>query len=251
MAIAYYELYPEKRPHIFTSWTSKEDFIETILASCNFPFYFSRWPLVKCRDAWAVDGMFTDLENFGCPLLPSSRTIAIVAAPNVETNFDPANIIQPGLQGMDLPYDMGGSEWFGWTIAPAPDEMISRMIALGKQHAKAWVAEQEKVFAKGGVKEPQLVPAFLARRPSKTDLNKRARLPPPQQPQPQLQPPWVPRPQRPLQPAAATVSGTRPRFPALAQMALEVLYIPSAALIGFFVGSGLAFAVLRFRRRGI
>lgn len=147
LTIAYQEVLPHPRPHIVSSWESREDLIETILASCNFPFFFSRFPFVKCRGAWTVDGLFSiEQERAGCPPLPGERSIAVVAVKQKQTLFDESDIIQPGQEGMELPADVSDLQWDWWTALPAPDERIYEMIALGHVHAKAWAARERRGF---------------------------------------------------------------------------------------------------------
>lgn len=119
-----------------TTWESKEDLIETILGSCNFPVLFSKWPLVKCRNAWAIDGWCS--VPFGIPPLPARRTIAVLGLPQVQPDFDASDIIQPGRRGMELPDDISSSQLPEWVMSPAPDEKIHELIAMGHRHARAW-----------------------------------------------------------------------------------------------------------------
>jgi hypothetical protein len=143
LTIAYLEVLPRPRPHMVTSWESREDLIDTILASCNYPLFFSRWPLVKCRGAWAVDGLFSiERPRYGCPPLPGDRAVAIVALKQKTTIFNTSDIIQPGQDGMDLPDDVSETQWDWWTAIAAPDEKIQTMIALGRDHARTWAVKQ-------------------------------------------------------------------------------------------------------------
>lgn len=143
LAIGYYEVFPQREAHIVTSWKSKEDFIQTVLASCNFPVYFSRWPFVKCRNSWAIDGLFAvEKERFGCPPLPGLRTVAVVA-PKPDTNFDASDIIQPGQPGLEFPNGVDDGTWLMWMLSPAPDDKIDEIIEIGKTHARKWAIEQQ------------------------------------------------------------------------------------------------------------
>eukprot|EP00747_Dinoflagellata_sp_TGD_P099799 gnl/TRDRNA2_/TRDRNA2_167853_c1_seq7.p1 gnl/TRDRNA2_/TRDRNA2_167853_c1~~gnl/TRDRNA2_/TRDRNA2_167853_c1_seq7.p1 ORF type:complete len:448 (+),score=77.84 gnl/TRDRNA2_/TRDRNA2_167853_c1_seq7:58-1401(+) len=176
LQIAYLEVWPNPQPHVVSHWESKEDIIETILASCNFPFYFSTWPLVKCRDSWAIDGMFAVGEKrFGCPRLPADRTVAVIAGPNVENSFNVSDIIEPEQPGLELPENVR-EEWAWWTIYPAADEQLRQMTAVGKEHARKWAQAQ-----------PNLKEMKNWRPPLK-DLKRLLRWPK-RQPQPQVQQP--------------------------------------------------------------
>jgi hypothetical protein len=49
-SLAYTEVFPKQYGHVIDSFTSKDDLIEVLRASCNIPFYFNgNWPCVKVR----------------------------------------------------------------------------------------------------------------------------------------------------------------------------------------------------------
>jgi predicted acylesterase/phospholipase RssA len=276
LAIGYYEVYPNRRPHIVTSWESKEDFIQTVLASCNFPFYFSRSPLVRCRDTWAIDGMFSvESPRFGCPHLPGERTVAVVApfVGNVNmSGFDASDVIQPGKDGMEFPDDVDAGKWMQWSLTPASDEGLERMIELGKAHVRKWAVQQK------------LAPGFIEWTPPWRNLNvqpaveskENGKVPIPQVDSKEkgkwpvfegLMPPWSPI----EAPAAATVGALpRPRvqrwrpertgtqvlrqqarfprsFQPITQTALDELSGPMACLVALVACIGVSFVAFRSR----
>lgn len=143
LTICYTQIFPWPKRHIVTEWTSKEDLIDTIAASCNWPLFFSRWPLVWCRGGLAVDGFFAvPRERFGCPPLPDDfKTIAVTALPRVKLQaFEGDALIQPGCRdGTSLPYS--DASWFQYAMKPADDATVEDMIALGKQHARRWLED--------------------------------------------------------------------------------------------------------------
>jgi hypothetical protein len=260
LTIAYQEVLPRPRPHIVSSWESREDLIETILASCNYPFFFSRFPVVKCRGAWAVDGLFSiEQERAGCPPLPGERSIAVVALKQKRTLFDESDIIQPGQEGMELPADVSDLQWDWWTALPAPDQRIDEMIALGHVHAKTWAARERRGFP-----EEQLWQGLPAAQPWRLSPSiagvslKTGGLPLAQRPTPS---PSFLRSAQPQEVAREPTLGLKlpslvrmpqlQRYKVLAQIygdsAGSSLFI--AGLTGLFAGmSGVVFAVLRHRR---
>ena len=140
LTICYFEVLPRPGGRTVTSWTSKDDLISCICASSNWPFFFSRWPFVKCRGALALDGFFAQPRaRFGCPPLAAEQQLAVCALPGVRlAAFDEAMIIQPGLRSEPLPIPQ--SEWFARALEPASDEDLDAMIDLGRKHARAWIA---------------------------------------------------------------------------------------------------------------
>eukprot|EP00747_Dinoflagellata_sp_TGD_P057372 gnl/TRDRNA2_/TRDRNA2_150609_c0_seq1.p1 gnl/TRDRNA2_/TRDRNA2_150609_c0~~gnl/TRDRNA2_/TRDRNA2_150609_c0_seq1.p1 ORF type:complete len:277 (+),score=18.33 gnl/TRDRNA2_/TRDRNA2_150609_c0_seq1:424-1254(+) len=244
LVIGYFEVYPEQRPRIVTSWRSKDDLIETILASCNFPFYFSRSPLVKCRDTLAVDGFWAvEPERFGCPPVPGERNVVIIAQPlstmtsrNAGANlvFDPSNIIQPGRPGMELSQDLSDRQWSQWQTYPVPDMKVNEMIEAGRAHARTWAVEQ------------RLVPAAASVKLLHPEADMRRRLRPTQALQCQLRPQQLRR-QWCLPPLVPRCAGSH--RVAITALRLAVITKSGMPLIGMFAGSALAFAMLQLYLR--
>lgn len=167
LTLNYLEVYPEQTPRVVSKWKSKDDLIETILASCNYPLFFAQWPLVKCREAWAIDGLYaTEESQYGCPPLNAERTVAIIALPD-RGDFNPSDVIQPGRGGMELPDGVDSWQWDWWKMIPASNEKLDEMISLGKSHARRWATEQ------------RMLPAYRAWALPRLDRNVRNWLPPP------------------------------------------------------------------------
>ena len=143
LTICYTQIFPWPKRHVVTEWSSKQDLIDCIAASCNWPFFFSRWPLVWCRGGLAIDGFFAvPRERFGCPPLPGDFwTIAITALPRVKLPaFRGLSLIQPGCRdGTTLPFS--DATWFQYAMKPADDGTVERMIEIGKEHARLWVED--------------------------------------------------------------------------------------------------------------
>ena len=145
LKIGYFEVLPLPGRRLVSEWSSKDDLIDTIAASCNWPLFFSRWPLVWCRNSLCIDGFFSvKRQRFGCPPLEAERTVAVTALPRVSLGaFDPADVIQPGrLPGATLPLD--DAEWFRYAMAPAADNLIEEMVGLGRRHATIWADAQRR-----------------------------------------------------------------------------------------------------------
>ena len=143
LTIGYLEVLPRPGRRLVSSWTSKADLIDVICASCNWPFFFSRWPFVNCRRSWVLDGFFSvERSRFGCPPLDCERTLAVTALPRVDlAAFDDEWTIQPGappLVGAGLELPVSDSQWFKWALEPAEDSELEAMVALGRRHARRW-----------------------------------------------------------------------------------------------------------------
>jgi hypothetical protein len=83
--IAFLELLPEfATPRLVTSFSSKQDLQEVLMASCGIPFYLTGSPAQPVRGAWGVDGFLAvPRSRFGCPETGASD-LEIVVMP-----FDP------------------------------------------------------------------------------------------------------------------------------------------------------------------
>ena len=142
LTVAYQQVLPWPRKFLVTEWESKNDLIDTICASCCWPFFFSRWPMVWVRGGLAVDGFFAlPRSRFGCPpVAAQTETLHVVAIPGIRTCFDGDVLIQPGSSGQDLP--VAREEWFSWAYSAASEESARRMASLGRSHALNWVEQQ-------------------------------------------------------------------------------------------------------------
>jgi len=143
LTLGYFEMLPRPGRRLVSSWVDRDDLIDCICASSNWPFFFSRWPFVNCRGAWCLDGYFSvPRSRFGCPPLAGERTLAITALPRVSLSaFAEDDVIQPG-ERYEPALPVGESTWFNWALTPASDEQIDAMVELGRQHARRW-AERE------------------------------------------------------------------------------------------------------------
>ena len=157
LKVGYLEVLPRPGRRIVSEWESKADLIDTIAASCNWPLFFSKWPLVWCRNALCLDGFFAvDRSRFGCPILEAERTVAITALPRVSLDaFARADIIQPDCFPQ-APLPLDSQTWFSYALSPADDAIVDEMVVLGRTHADMW-AEAQTETRESGVAESGVV----------------------------------------------------------------------------------------------
>ena len=147
LTVGYLEVLPRPGRRLVSEWMSKQDLIDTVCASCNWPLFFSRWPLVWCRGGLCLDGFFSvDRARFGCPPLECERQVAISALPRVSIDaFDAADIIQPAESRFpSAPLPISDGEWFSYALNPAAPTLISDMVGLGRKHAVLWDEAQRE-----------------------------------------------------------------------------------------------------------
>lgn len=141
LTVCYQRVLPWPRSYLVSEWASKDDLVDTICASCNWPFFFSRWPLVWVRGGLATDGFFAlPRSRFGCPELGAQSTLKVLCLPAVRTEYSDGELLQPGRGGVPpIPPDIAQGTWFGWALRAAEDDELERIFELGRQHAAAWI----------------------------------------------------------------------------------------------------------------
>ena len=141
LTLMHQRVLPWPRAVAADSFADADDLIDCICASCNWPFFFSRWPLVWCRGGLAVDGFFAlPRTQFGCPQI-ADETLRVISLPKVEVEGGDALVLQPQ-RSDDLELPVPTSEWFSWALEPAPD--LGAVHALGRAHAEAWLAANDR-----------------------------------------------------------------------------------------------------------
>lgn len=86
--IGYRQIWPRSESVFASTFTSKEDVCEVIMASCSIPFYFSGNLASPVRGGYGLDGFFScSMSRFGCPETKASNLELLV------TPFDPAIVL--------------------------------------------------------------------------------------------------------------------------------------------------------------
>ncbi|EKU22687.1 patatin-like phospholipase domain-containing protein [Nannochloropsis gaditana CCMP526] len=91
------------RPRAISSFASRADLIEVLLASCNVPVLFAGYPSLPCRGLPSIDGYFSvPAHRFGCPYLAgAARTILVSPFPATAVMRGPGPTAE----------EEGGREW--------------------------------------------------------------------------------------------------------------------------------------------
>lgn len=72
------QVFPYMQGEFVSSFYGKSDMMDCLIASCNIPFYLTKWPTVTCRGRQCVDGFFaTKHKAFGCPESGALRDIKV------------------------------------------------------------------------------------------------------------------------------------------------------------------------------
>lgn len=158
--IAYLRVTPWPKRMLVTKWADKADLIDTICGSCNWPLFFSKYPLVWCRGSLALDGWFTEPNGrFGCPPVadkngvPPHRTIGLCCVPkgympgSALEDFPLRDRIHPLVRDdgtiQTRQMRVSRDQWFSWCPTLATDDERAKLIAAGREHAQTWLSEEE------------------------------------------------------------------------------------------------------------
>eukprot|EP00923_Selenidium_pygospionis_P011153 GHVN01019362.1.p1 GENE.GHVN01019362.1~~GHVN01019362.1.p1 ORF type:complete len:950 (+),score=235.94 GHVN01019362.1:1651-4500(+) len=104
LTVTHTQVFPKLKGIHATEFESKDDLTNCLLASCNIPFFFSKWPTVKCRGRPCVDGYFAvRRKHFGCPKTASRRNIRVspFTPKDVMMVVPETDCISPDLQLLD------------------------------------------------------------------------------------------------------------------------------------------------------
>ncbi|KFG28440.1 phospholipase, patatin family protein, partial [Toxoplasma gondii p89] len=104
VTVTYTHVFPYMQGEFVSSFLGKSDMIDCLIASCNIPFYLTKWPTVTCRGRQCVDGFFaTKHKAFGCPDSGALRDIKVVPfyASTIRVSAAPQDCINPDLQLQD------------------------------------------------------------------------------------------------------------------------------------------------------
>lgn len=162
VGVAYTAMTPLPRGRIVTTFTSKEDLIECLLASCTVPFWFNSAAYSNVRGEIGVDGFFAvPRKYFGAPKLRGARrTVRISVFPSnivkVASDYE-GDVICP--DGMDPdrfttmpPTSSGGM--MGLALNPGTEEQLYELFAMGRDSGRKWILEHgEKMLADAALEQ--------------------------------------------------------------------------------------------------
>ena len=135
------------QPECAQEFRSREDLIECILASCNLPFWFDRWPLLRTERGLCTDGFFsTPVTQFGCIATGARRDVAIcpfpasTVSPRLETFEGDNDLIQPGRFPNEHADQFTMQQMVTIALAqpPASDATLRALFRAGEADARAW-----------------------------------------------------------------------------------------------------------------
>lgn len=160
LAVPYFRLLPRPGPVVCRSFSSREDLFDVLMASCNWPFFLRRWPLVTCRGALALDGYFVAPTTLGAlypgelgseEAAPQGRTVVVSAFPSsavgrLRAAVAEEDLICPAIGGD--PPDMAA--WLTSALNAEDDARTRHLFDLGVGHARAWLQRQRTLAAPWG-----------------------------------------------------------------------------------------------------
>jgi len=147
------EILPRLRPLVVNEWTSKDDVVESLIASSNIPFVLGPTPLAMFRNTSCIDGSFaTPIGSFGCVDIPGARTIRVMAFEpkrfgrlSKMVHANPQDAIAPGLRvgdGCDT-YTLRKLLRFAAGSPPPNEVEVERLFNMGYRCAELWLEEEK------------------------------------------------------------------------------------------------------------
>eukprot|EP00465_Bigelowiella_longifila_P005438 CAMPEP_0185254696 /NCGR_PEP_ID=MMETSP1359-20130426/3596_1 /TAXON_ID=552665 /ORGANISM="Bigelowiella longifila, Strain CCMP242" /LENGTH=281 /DNA_ID=CAMNT_0027837981 /DNA_START=327 /DNA_END=1172 /DNA_ORIENTATION=+ len=155
------QVLPRPKRLFIEHWDSKNDVVDSLMASSNIPAILAPSLLVPFRGGFCIDGSFaTKIGSFGCGDSAAQRTVRVMA-------FDPkdfgglANLISqaaltrdaiaPGLrEGDSLPISTSRALRLAAGSPPPDFETIMELYRAGYLAAELWVEEELKFMKSVG-----------------------------------------------------------------------------------------------------
>jgi len=151
--VAILQVLPRPKRLFIDEWDSKEDVVDSLIASSNIPFVLGPSLLVPFRQGLCVDGSFaTEVGTFGCGDTSAARTVRVMAFdPKDFGSFaslisdNPRDSIAPGLrQGDGFPYTSARCLKYAAGSPPPTMAEIQDLFQLGYRAAEMWIEEEAK-----------------------------------------------------------------------------------------------------------
>lgn len=146
--VAVTRLWPRVTPMLISSFASKQDLIDHLLASCYIPWYFdgSLATSLSTRSGLYCDGGITNFT----PLPPSNaaqRRVRVSCFPITSEALK--HDISPG-QRAEQPWPHDINTHLRWAFVPADDATLLMLAQQGKEDAQAWALSAGLLEAASG-----------------------------------------------------------------------------------------------------
>ncbi|MEW5306537.1 MAG: hypothetical protein WDW36_008994 [Sanguina aurantia] len=134
--VAVTRVFPNYGPLTISSFSSKQDVINTLLTSCHIPFFFNGNLVRAYRDAHYYDGGLTQF----LPKPPAARVFNVCCFPAANMRGAGGSIdISPDTFE---PWPYTTRQMLAWAFEPAPEEILVMLTAKGRRDAMAWAESQ-------------------------------------------------------------------------------------------------------------
>ncbi|GLC46328.1 hypothetical protein PLESTB_000999500 [Pleodorina starrii] len=129
--LAVTSLWPQFEPRLVSSFSSREDLINTLLVSSHIPYWFDGSLFTTYRDGLFFDGGIT---NF-IPTTPTERCHRVCCFASQQLRSFKNIDLSPDTYEA-WPYDM--RTMLSWAFEPAPEETLQLLVEKGKRDARSW-----------------------------------------------------------------------------------------------------------------
>ncbi|KAG5177492.1 hypothetical protein JKP88DRAFT_150974, partial [Tribonema minus] len=146
-SVGYTALLPLPSGTLVSEFTSKEDVIGCLLASCHVPWWFNGSPVGRVRGQFVVDGFFgTPRGNFGAfPVPRAARTLRVSAFPSAIARIDAAHeseVIAPDLLGEGA----FAADMLVMALNPGSTEQLTKLFEDGRKTGEIWLQKYGDMY---------------------------------------------------------------------------------------------------------
>ncbi|KAJ7557319.1 hypothetical protein O6H91_05G121800 [Diphasiastrum complanatum] len=136
MRVAITQVFRSPKGILVDHFTSNEDLINAVLASCFIPGFVAARPCTLFRGSFVIDGGLT----YFTPPTAAKKTVGISAFQidrfglddiEISPHLNPQNAVSP-------------SKLLGWALHPQADSTIDTLFSMGYRNARAWIDKRAR-----------------------------------------------------------------------------------------------------------
>ncbi|KAG2498150.1 hypothetical protein HYH03_003908 [Edaphochlamys debaryana] len=150
--VALTRLFPVVRNEMVSEWSSKDDFVNSLLTSCHIPFYFNGSWMTEYRGKFYMDGGVAAFV----PRPPTEYAVKVCCFPVNEvlaTVQDRVSQYERVASLLDVaispdayePWPFNYPQMVTWALVPADDDMLRYMVNKGRKDGRAWAQRMQLV----------------------------------------------------------------------------------------------------------
>ncbi|GAB5362266.1 hypothetical protein AAMO2058_000782900 [Amorphochlora amoebiformis] len=151
VSVAVFQVFPRPTRLFVNDFNSKQDVVDSLIASSNIPLVLGPSPLVRFRKGLCIDGSFAaPVGSFGCCDTLAERTVRVM--PFEPKDFgrlasyhtaQPRDCIAPGVRyGDGFYHTTGQCLQYAAGYPPPSEKDVRELFQLGYRAAELWIDEE-------------------------------------------------------------------------------------------------------------